>query len=351
MKPITFCTQARVLIVAGKGGVGKTTVSASLARMAASAGLRTLVVEVEGKSGLPELFGRPAALTYQEVRLTEAPAAGRGEVRARTLTPDDALVEYLEDHGLRRISKRLASTGTLDVLATAVPGIRDILVLGKVKQLERASARAAESGEPALDVDPSALPDLIVVDAPAAGHAVQFLASAQGLLDAVTVGPVRAQAQDVVELLRDPARCQVVLVTLPEETPVNELVETAYQLEDRAGIQLAPIVVNGVYPPLDLGTDPAAAAAQAGVALEATDAETLARAAEFRRRLQDLQAEQVDRLRAELPLPQVRLPYLFTTELGPADVEVLADQLAAGVEAIDVRETGTATAERAAGHG
>ena len=115
-----------------------------------------------------------------------------------------------------------------DVVATAAPGIKDILVLGKVKQLERAGVA-----------------DLIVLDAPAAGHAVQFLLSAQGLLDAVKVGPVNKQATDVVELLTDPARCQVMLVTVPEETPVNELVDTAYAVEDRAGVALAPIVVNG----------------------------------------------------------------------------------------------------------
>src|SRR5688500_16575330 len=179
-----FCAQTRVLIVAGKGGVGKTTVTAAVARMAAHAGLSTLIIEVEGKSGLPAAFGRPDALTYEEVEL--APG-----VRARTLTPDDALLEYLEDHGMRRISKRLLSSGAIDVVATAVPGIKDILVLGKVKQLERAETA-----------------DLILLDAPAAGHAVTFLTSAAGLVDAVRVGPIRAQAQDVIDLLSDPARCQ-----------------------------------------------------------------------------------------------------------------------------------------------
>jgi anion-transporting ArsA/GET3 family ATPase len=323
VKSITFATQAQVLIVAGKGGVGKTTVSAAVARLAASVGVRVLIVEVEGKSGLGELFGRSEPLSYAEVEL--AGGTGSGGVRARTLTPDDALVEYLEDHGLRRISKRLSSTGTLDVLATAVPGIRDILVLGKVKQLERARAGLAEGS----------VPELIVVDAPAAGHAVQFLASAQGLLDAVTVGPIRTQAQDVVDLLRDPTRCQVLLVTLPEETPVNELVDTAYQLEDRTGVQLGPVVVNGLYPVMDLPHEVEAVAAGAGIRLDGADVDALAAAARFRRRRQALQTEQVERLRAALPLPQVGLPHLFTTELGPGDVDTLAAALAAGVETID----------------
>ena len=110
-----FCSTSRVLIVAGKGGVGKTTVTASLATTAARAGLSVLIVEVEGKSGLSAAFGTPD-LGYEEAEL--APG-----VRARTLTPDHALVDYLETHGLKRISKRLASTGTLDVVATAVPGM------------------------------------------------------------------------------------------------------------------------------------------------------------------------------------------------------------------------------------
>lgn len=304
-----------MLIVAGKGGVGKTTVTAAIARMAADEGLRTLIIEVEGRSGLARLFAHPENLSYQEAMLAGG-SGERGEIRARTLTPDDALVEYLVEHGMRRISRRLSSTGTLDVVATAVPGIKDILVLGKVKQLERASAAGLAGAA-----------DLLVVDAPAAGHAVQFLASARGLLDAVAVGPIRTQASDVVELLGDPSRCQVVLVTLPEETPVNEVVETAFHLEDRAGVQLAPLVVNGVYPVLDLDADPAELAASQGADLSAGDIDRLRRAAEFRRRRQVLQTAQITRLAESLPLPQLHLPYLFTTDLGPHDIATLATAL------------------------
>src|SRR5580704_16012139 len=224
----TFCAQSHVLVVAGKGGVGKTTMAAALARMAAQAGSSVLIVELEGKSGIAGAFGRTGDLDYEETVLWGDPARrGEGSVRGRRITPDDALVEYLEDHGLGRVSRRLARTGVLDVVSTAIPGIRDVLVLGKVKQLER---------QPAAD--------LIVVDAPATGHAVTFLTSASGLLDAARSGPVRVQAADVLEMLGDPARCRVLLVTLPEEMPVSETIEAAYQLEDRAGVQLGPEVVN-----------------------------------------------------------------------------------------------------------
>ena len=332
MDPRAFCTSTRVLIVAGKGGVGKTTVSAALARTASLAGLRTLLIEIEGRSLLSGLFGRPGALDYHETVLVPAgKPAGAAEIRARTLTPDDALIEYLNDHGLRRISKRLSRTGMIDVVATAAPGIKDILVLGKVKQLER----GGRDGE-RLDPEETGGPvDLIVVDAPAAGHAVQFLQSAHGLLDAVRVGPIRSQATEVVELLRDPARAKVMLVTLPEETPVNELVQTAYALEDRVGVQLAPIVVNGLYPVIDgLDVDPAAAAAEAGVTLAPGEAESLAGAAAFRRGRQQLQADQVARLADALPLPQLHLPYVFSDRIGATEIEHLAEAMTTQIQAL-----------------
>jgi anion-transporting ArsA/GET3 family ATPase len=298
-------------MVAGKGGVGKTTVSAALARAAARSGLTTLVVEVEGKSGLPGLFGQPE-LGYDEVTL--APGGGpdgSADVLARALTPDDALLDYLADHGLHRISRRLVSSGALDLVATAAPGIRDILVLGKVKQLELSGNY-----------------DLIVLDAPAAGHAITFLRSARGLLDAVSVGPIHTQAAEVLAMLTDPARCQVLLVTLPEETPVNEVVQTAYALEEDVGVSLGPVVVNGVYPDVaGLGADPRAAAAAAGGELSPGEATALAAAAAFRVKRMALQATQIERLGTMLPLPQLLLPQVFSGDLGADDVEVLATSL------------------------
>jgi anion-transporting ArsA/GET3 family ATPase len=317
-----FFSASRVVIVAGKGGVGKTTVAAALALAAAREGMRPLIVELEGKSGLASMFGREP-LDYEEVVLASADDTGGGEVRARTLTPDDALIEYLDDAGLGRLSKRLVSSGVVDMVSTAVPGLRDIVVLGKVKQIEQRMANS----------DPEA-PDLIVIDAPAAGHAITFLRSARGLVDAVRVGPIRSQATDVQAMLSDGARTQVVLVTLPEETPVNELVETAYSLEDEVGVSLGPVVVNGLYPPIDgLDADPAAAAEEAGTSLRPGEAEALAAAADFRRHRIALQAEQLARLDEGLPLAQIRLPFLFEAELDPAGLGVLADAFLAGLAA------------------
>jgi len=316
-----FHLPARVTIVAGKGGTGKTTVTAALAYQAAVSGLRVLVVEVEGKSGLPALFDFPDPLTYEPTVLLEAGRAGPGSVTARTLTPDDALIEYLEDRGMRRISKRLTATGTLDVIATAVPGIKDILVLGKVKQIEQQIAAGVKGA-----------PDCILVDAPAAGHAVTFLSSAYGLLEAAPVGPIRAQASDVVSLLSDPDRCKVMLVTLPEETPVNEAAETADRLRERVGVHLGPVVVNGLYPPLR-GLD---SAAELVADVPPDEAEALQAAAAFRRSRQELQQEQLGRLGEALDLPQLHLPYLFSPELGPADISALADALTEAVGALEL---------------
>jgi len=219
---------------------------------------------------------------------------------------------------MRRLSRRLMDSGALDVVSTAAPGIRDILVLGKVKQLERAKVA-----------------DLIILDAPAAGHSITFLLAARGLLDAVRVGPINTQARDVLEMLTDPARCQVVLVTLPEETPVNELVETAFKLEDRVGVSLGPVVVNGLYPERPgIDVDPSAAAEEAGVTLRPGEADELAAAARFRMERMALQAEQVGRLEEKLPLPQIRLPFVFTADLGKDDVDELAAAFVASVEAL-----------------
>jgi len=315
MELAEWCSSSRVIILAGKGGVGKTTTAAALAVAAAQAGRQVLLVELEGKSGLASMFNHAAIEEEREVY---------PGLRILPLAPDEALIEYLETHGLGKMSKRLVHTGALDIVATAVPGMKEILVLGKVKALQK--ARAA---------------DVIIVDGPAAGHAVTFLLSPKGLLDAVRVGPVLTQAIEVTEMLDDPERAQVMLVTLPEETPVNETVETAQAFTDRVGLTLGPLVVNGLYPdrPLDgltTAEEIRGAAASAGVTVPDGEVEHLAQAARFLTRRRRLQEQQLARLDERLDLPRVTLPFLFSADIGPEELEVLAGALAAGVEALPV---------------
>jgi anion-transporting ArsA/GET3 family ATPase len=275
----------RLVIVAGKGGVGKTTVSAVLARAAAVRGHRVLLVELDGKPALAGLVP---------------------DLEVRSISAAEALEEYLHEHGFRMIAKRLASTGVIDVVGTAAPGIDDLVVLGKLKQLER-------SGEW----------DLIVVDGPAAGHAVTFLTSAAGLRDAVRSGPVRSQADDVVAMLGDPARCQVVLVTVPETTPVNELLETSDLLRARVDVRIGPVVVNQLDdgPPLP---DPQAVS----FGRTRTHVAEAVAAADFRRTRRAAQADELARLRAAIGCEHFVFPALGTPALDPGDI----DRLAASVQ-------------------
>ena len=286
--PLQSLTATSVVVVAGKGGVGKTTVTAVIARAAAGAGQRVLVIELDGKPALAGLVP---------------------ELEVRHISAPEALDEYLRDRGFARIAKRLNKSGVIDLVGTAAPGIDDVVVLGKIKQLER-------TGEW----------DLVVVDGPAAGHAVTFLTSAAGLSDAARGGPVKAQADEVLGLLHDPDRFQAVLVTLPETTPVNEVIETAYALEDDLGIQLGPVVVNQV----DRGVA-VPAAAEVGQLVGPLAPETAAAlegAADFRRARRTMEAAELDRLSSDLPLPQVMIPARPVAGLVSTDVDVMASELA-----------------------
>lgn len=279
MDPLQSVTTARLAIVAGKGGVGKTTVTAVLARAAIRRGLRVLVVELDGKPTLDDLVDG---------------------AEVQHLSATTALSEYLDTHGLSRVAKRLTSSGIIDVVATASPGIDDIVVLGKIKQLERSGNW-----------------DLIVVDGPAAGHAITFLLAAKSMLSTMRGGPIRTQATEVAAMLADPERTVVVLVTLPEATPVNEAIETADALRSKVEVQLGPVVVNAI----DEGAPLAADAAPDGSAMR--------RAAEFRNARRAMHATERARIAESLSLPLLTLPLVPGSVL---DADAI-DDLAAGWDA------------------
>ena len=305
-----LAAQARVTFLLGKGGVGKTTVTAAMARALADEGSRVLVIELEGRPEVGRAFGLDGELDYAGRRLYEAQSGGF--VAARRVTPDEALLEYLDDHSLGRLSRRLLSAGMVDVVAGAIPGIREVLLLGKIKQI------ANEESEL----------DLILVDAPATGHAVTLLTSPAGVSAAARGGPVRSQADQVVEMLEDPARAAVILVTIPEELPVTETVEAAFRIEDEAGLALAAVIANRVEPPRHSLEVPAAvAASELGVELDAATLATLDEAARFQRAREVEAARQRERLRTELPLPLLVLPRVATAAGGPAELDLLAAAL------------------------
>ncbi|MFK8023980.1 MAG: ArsA-related P-loop ATPase [Ilumatobacter sp.] len=292
--PLPSLTAANVVVVAGKGGVGKTTVTAVLARAASRAGRRVLVIELDGKPALERLLPERDGETMSVVHLS-AP---------------DALEEYLNDHGFKRIAKRLNKTGVIDMVGTAAPGIDDVVVLGKIKQYERTEEW-----------------DLILVDGPAAGHAVTFLTSATGLGNAVRGGPIKQQCDDVLELLGDPDRCMALLVTLPETTPVIETVETAFSLEEDVGIGIGPVVVNGADVGVEIPDEAAVDAAIAASDLDADAATMLADAASFRRSRRAMEHEAIERLAADLPIGRMMVPALPVAGLDAADIDRLATEL------------------------
>ncbi len=304
-----WVTSAGVVVVAGKGGVGSTTVAAALALIAARQGADVLLVSVDGRPGLgPLLGGEPIG---PEERVLRA-FGRRGRIRGRTIPPEQAFSDYLALKGIGGVFRKAASAASLDAIAAATPGMEHLLVLGKIKELQREKAA-----------------DLIIVDAPPAGLAAPFLRSASALQDIVASGPVRTQADEVAEMLADAKRCQGLLVTIPEETPVNEVVELAYDLEEKLGLSLGPLIVNACWTDLPgLGMSPTAAAREQGVKLSRAAKAALDVSAQFGKVRMEGQRRQLARLTELLPLARIELPRVPTARFGPAELDVLAAALA-----------------------
>lgn len=320
MSPVSnFFAASKVLIVAGKGGVGKSTVCASLGVAAAKHGCDVLLVEVEGYSGLGPLLG-VGALSYEETLveseiLGKKSTGGKGQLRARQIMADSALFDYIDHSDMGAAVKRLTKTGAIEMVATAAPGIRDLLALGKIRQLEQIGDA-----------------DLIIVDAPSAGHALTFLAAPAALAQSSPGGPIKEQADAVLAMLGDESRCRVMLVTTPEETPVNELVETAFSIEETVDVKLAPVVVNSLWPSIPGLVDALGVDQQGKKKVTTKKDKALMAAASYRLDRVAAQKTEVDRLQEELPLDQIGLPFLFTTDLDLDRIGELADHLVSVLE-------------------
>ncbi|HEY9337674.1 ArsA-related P-loop ATPase [Kribbella sp. NPDC050459] len=227
---------ARLHVVTGKGGTGKTTVAAAMALALAEEGKRVLLVEVEGRQGLAQLFDVPP-LPYVERRIAQGP--GGGEVFALAVDAEAALLEYLDMYyHLGRAGKALEKVGAIDFVTTIAPGLRDVLLTGKVYEATRRKVH----GRLAYDA--------VVLDAPPTGRIAPFLNVNTEVAGLAKVGPIRNQADAIMGMLRSDVT-RIHLVTLLEEMPVQETLDAFEQLE-ALDLRIGSVVVNMVrHSPLD----------------------------------------------------------------------------------------------------
>jgi anion-transporting ArsA/GET3 family ATPase len=224
----------RLHVVTGKGGTGKTTVAAALALALAGDGHRTLLVEVENRQGIAQLFDVPP-LPYEERKVAVGP--GGGDVYALAVDPEGALLEYLDMfYKLGRAGRGLRRIGAIDFATTIAPGMRDVLLTGKLYE----AVRRKKAGRPVYDA--------VVLDGPPTGRITRFLGVNQEVAGLAKVGPIRGQAESIMGLLSSP-QTAVHLVTLLEEMPVQETCDAAGEL-NAAGLHVGAVIVNAVRDPL-----------------------------------------------------------------------------------------------------
>jgi len=310
---MTALLDRKLLFVTGKGGVGKSTVAASLGLLAAEQGKKTLVCEVDAKGNLADF--------YEAGSTSFAARELQPNLWAMSMDTEESLKEYLS---LQLRIPLLAKIGplarTFDFIANAAPGVKEILTIGKV---------AWEVKERHYD--------LVVVDSVASGHIVGQLTAPVGINELVQVGMVRSQTQWMLDILNDPAQTGVVIVSAPEEMPVAETIELAERLDAETDVDLAAIVVNRVLPELfgsreealfeSLRTpqhlDALSVAAQG-------DVTPVFDAAELAVTLRRTRAEHLATLRSALDpsLPLLYVPYLFTRSHGARATRQVAELLA-----------------------
>ncbi|MFF6907138.1 ArsA family ATPase [Streptomyces sp. NPDC012389] len=226
---------SRFQVVSGKGGTGKTTVAAALALALATEGRRTLLVEVEGRQGIAQLFGADA-LPYEERKIAVAP--GGGEVHALAIDAEQALLDYLQMfYKLGGAGRALKKLGAIDFATTIAPGVRDVLLTGKACEAVR---RKDKQGRFVYDY--------VIMDAPPTGRITRFLNVNDEVAGLARIGPIHNQAQAVMRLLKSP-QTAVHLVTLLEEMPVQETADGIAELR-AADLPVGRVIVNMVRPHL-----------------------------------------------------------------------------------------------------
>jgi anion-transporting ArsA/GET3 family ATPase len=287
---VAFLLDKRLVFVTGKGGVGKTTVAACLARVAASRGKRVIVCEV-AQDGQP----------HDEVAIAE-------NIHSIAIDPETAMREYLSDQIGRAMSKVMTSSRVFTYLAAAAPGMSELLTMGKVWDLAQLDRR--RTGDTPYD--------LVVLDAPASGHALGMLRTPRTFRNVARVGPISRQAGHIDAFLSDPELTGVVAVAAPEEMPVNETIEFIAALDREMGINPDAVIVNGVYPERFRDSESAA--------IEAAGDHPALRAAISEYRRARHHRNQVRRLRRRAPA--ITLPFLFEADIGEAELAQLSQALA-----------------------
>lgn len=318
--PSPHLLDKRVLFVLGKGGVGKSVVSASLGLLAAQRGHKVIVAESSGAETMSALFDRDP-LGYTPGTLAE-------NLQGISITPHAAVEEYLvRTLRFRLVYEMVFRNRFVEPFMNAVLGLSDLITVGKVMDLdwERVDGSVGPDAEGPLKYD------LIVVDSPATGHGLSLLKSPQAMMDVTRVGPLHANARLIRDMLGNREKTAVVLVTLAEDMPVSETIQAATVLRERVDIELAGVVVNGVVP--RLFSTPEEEAHWEAIRAEGLAAGGAAEAAvrDAERTLRDRQRadEHIERLRVELGLPLLELPLLPKRDLDASSLTALSAALEA----------------------
>ena len=289
-----------LLVVTGKGGVGKSTVAAAVGLAAARRGLRTIIAEVAARDDVSRALGGTGA---HEDELAEG-------LHHISIDPQDALEEYLTDQLRgRMLADLLASSSAFAYLAAATPGLRELLTVGKVWELAQEDRRK-RGAQPY---------DLVVLDAPATGHGVAILTAPRTFAEVARLGRIARQGRTIDEMLSDPARTGVVVVARPEEMPVNETLALEQELPAGTGLHVDLIVANGVLPSRF-------SAAEARELQASKDGRAVGAALAAHRRARTQQA-QLTRLRRGTEAGVVKLPFMFEPVLEGPELDGLSRHL------------------------
>jgi anion-transporting ArsA/GET3 family ATPase len=296
----------RLVVLTGKGGTGKSTLSAALALAASRRGKRVLVCEVTARERVSELFGRSAS--GPEIRQL-LPNLYSVHIR-----PAEAMREYgLMILRYETLYNLVFENKVVRYFLTAAPSLAEIVLLGKVWWH---AAREMERGRPRWD--------LVILDAPATGHGLTLLTVPDVFLSIVSEGPLARDMRDMQALLKDPARCRTCIVTLPEEMPANEAIELHRAL-DQHGLPQGAVFLNGVFEPR-FSPQERTQVARGGPLLAAA-----ADAVESHEARADLSVQYEQLLRRELQIPLVAVPYLFDRTFGPQAIEKVARAIEAAL--------------------